>query len=317
MDTAAAERALDVAPPIEVEAVEKTFPGGVRALGGVSFRLAAGDRACLLGPNGAGKTTLIRLLIGALAPTSGQVRLFGRTASEDAFLEAKRRVGIVPQSPGMYRDLTAREYLDFVRKVYGRGDATRVVEAFGLGTFLERRMAQLSGGTQRRLCLAAALLGDPELLLLDEPTVGLDPLVTREVHAFLRDAMKGRTVLLCTHDLDEAEALTDVAVVLDQGKVLVHERIETLRARTRPGLLLRAAGGPRALMEALTALGQTPEAAQADSVRVHVGDPQRDAPLLLRALLSAGVNVFECRPEAPTLEDMFVALFPGGRARES
>src|SRR5512133_419051 len=134
---------MAAAAPIEVEQVTKTFPG-VTALSEVSFRIADGERACLLGPNGAGKTTLIRLLSGALRATAGAVRLYGAEVDSPQYLDAKRRVGIVPQSPGMYRDLTAGEYLGFVQKLYGRGEVDRVVEAFGLGGFLERRMAQLS-----------------------------------------------------------------------------------------------------------------------------------------------------------------------------
>jgi len=119
-----------VDPPLEVTNVIKDYPGKVRALDRVSFRIAAGERACLLGPNGAGKTTLIRLLTGALSPSYGQVRLFGLAVEDEAFLQARRRVGIVPQLPGMYRDLLVKDYLQLVRELYGRGDISEVVEAF-------------------------------------------------------------------------------------------------------------------------------------------------------------------------------------------
>ena len=223
------------------------------------------------------------------------------------YLEAKRRVGIVPQSAGMYRDLTAGEYLGLVQRLYGRGSLGRVVEAFGLGEFLERRMAQLSGGTQRRLSLAAALLGEPEMLLLDEPTAGLDPLVTREVHGFLRTAMAGRTVLLCTHDLDEAEVLCESAVILQKGKVRLHERIAALQATTRPVVLIGAREGAQAAVAALRRLGLSAEPA-GERARISIDDPQARMPELLRDLMAAGLSVFEARIEAPTLEDMFLQL---------
>jgi ABC-2 type transport system ATP-binding protein len=304
------ERAV---PPLEVEGVTKVYPGGVQALRGVTFRIATGERACLLGPNGAGKTTLIRLLTGALRPTSGTVRVFGAGVEAPEFLEAKRRMGIVPQAPGMYRDLTVTEYLALVRRLYGRGETDVVVEAFGLGPYLGRRMAELSGGWQRRLSMAAAVLSGPEVLLLDEPTVGLDPLAVREVHAFLRAMMQGRTVLLCTHNLDEAEALCDSAIMLRGGRVLLHERIETLRQRARPAVLLRAPGGLERLLAALHTLGRE-ALPESDGVRVPVSLPERDVPVLLQALLAAGVSVYEARLLTPRLEELFVDIVGGGES---
>ncbi len=306
---------MDTGPaPLEVSEVTKVYPGGVRALEQVSFRIAPGERACLLGPNGAGKTTLIRLLTGALRPTGGRVRLFGLGVEDADFLQAKRRVGIVPQSPGMYRDLSVEDYLRLVRDLYGAGDIAEVVEAFGLKPYRERRMAELSGGMQRRLSMVAALVSSPQVLLLDEPTVGLDPVATREVHAFLRQAMAGRTVLLCTHNLAEAEALCESAVILRQGRVLLHERIDTLRRRIQPVLVLRAAEGPARLAEALGAQG-SPVLREEDAVHVPVTDPVSEAPALLRRLLASGVNVYECRVVMPSLEDLFLDVVGAADAR--
>ncbi|AKJ07778.1 ABC-2 type transport system ATP-binding protein [Archangium gephyra] len=300
--------------PLEVSSVTKVYPGGVQALDQVSFRISPGERACLLGPNGAGKTTLIRLLTGALRPSSGQVSLFGLGVEDPGFLQAKRRVGIVPQSPGMYRDLTVDDFLQLVRDLYGRGNIPEVVEAFGLGPFRSRRMAELSGGMQRRLSMAAALVSSPEVLLLDEPTVGLDPVATREVHTFLRKVMPGRTVLLCTHNLAEAEALCESAVILRQGKVLLHERIATLRQRIQPVLVLRATQGPERLAEALAGQGLT-LTREEDAVHVHVADAAAQAPGMLRHLLGAGVDVYECRVVTPSLEDLFLDVVGASDAR--
>ena len=306
--------AESVHAPLEVSGVTKVYPGGVQALDGVSFRIARGERACLLGPNGAGKTTLIRLLTGALRPSSGQVRLFGLGVEDTHFLQAKRRVGIVPQSPGMYRDFTVEDYLRLVRDLYGAGNIPEVVEAFGLGPWRARRMAELSGGMQRRLSMAAALVSSPEVLLLDEPTVGLDPVATREVHTFLRKVMPGRTVLLCTHNLAEAESLCESAVILRQGRVLLHERIATLRQRIQPVLVLRATAGPERLAKALSALGRTPTREE-EAVHVHVADAATEAPELLRRLLSSGLDVYECRVMTPSLEDLFLDVVGASDAR--
>jgi ABC-2 type transport system ATP-binding protein len=302
-------------PPLEVTNVIKDYPGNVRALDQVSFRIAPGERACLLGPNGAGKTTLIRLLTGALSPSYGQVRLFGMGVENEAFLQARRRVGIVPQLPGMYRDFIVSDYLRLVRDLYGRGDISEVVEAFGLGPYTRRPMAELSGGTQRRLSLAAALLGSPEVLLLDEPTVGLDPVSMRDVHAFLRRSMAGRTVLLCTHNLAEAEALCESAIILRQGRVVLHERISALRQRAPTLLALRAAQGPERLLAALAELG-TAGRREEEEVLIPAPEPTTQAPELLRRLLALGVDVYECRIVTPSLEQLFLDIVgaPHGRA---
>ncbi len=294
------------APPIELTSVTKTF-GQIRALDNASFSLAAGDRTCLLGPNGAGKTTLIRLLTGALNPTGGVARIYGVAAQEPAFLAAKRRVGIVPQAPGMYRDMPVQEYLQLVRQLYGRGNIEQVVEVFGLQAYVDRPMAQLSGGYQRRLVLAAALLPEPDLLLLDEPTVGLDPVAARDVLMYLQTMMKGRTTLLCTHNLAEAEALCEDVVILRQGRVLLHAPISQLRARVQPQLVLAAQEGPERLVDALNWLGYQPSNRDG-TVQIGIADPQTSAPDLLRRLLEAGLNVYECHTLRPRLEDLFLDI---------
>lgn len=298
---------------IEADALEKVFPGGVHALRGVSFRIQRGERACLLGPNGAGKTTLIRILMGAFRPTSGEARLFGKAAHDPGFLDARRRAGVVPQSPGMYRDLSCAEYLELVRDLYGGGEVGEVVEAFRLSAFVRRPMATLSGGEQRRLSLGAAVLSKPELLLLDEPTAGLDPVATREVHAWLREMMRGRTVLLCTHNLDEAETLSDSVIILRQGTALVHESLDSLRQRARPDIVLAAVEGAVALRTALMALGREARVDEtAGEVRVASDDPKTDAAGLLRALVRQGLAVHECRTERPSLEELFLKIVGGG-----
>lgn len=300
--------------PIEVAAVSKIFPGGVQALNQASFTIAEGERACLLGPNGAGKTTIIRLLTGALNPTAGTTRIYGATAQEPAFLTAKRRLGIVPQGPGMYRDIKVGEYLRLVQQLYSRGDVAKVVAAFGLSNYQDRPMAQLSGGYQRRLALAAALLPAPDLLLLDEPTVGLDPVAAREVHDYLRSMMRGRTTLLCTHNLAEAEALCESAIILQSGRVLLHDRIENLRRRTQPQVALEAIEGPQRLLDALTRLDRPAELVDGQ-VRLLLNDPQQQVPELLRSLMAADINVYECHTITPSLEDLFLDIVGGSHDR--
>jgi ABC-2 type transport system ATP-binding protein len=289
---------------IAFDGASKRYRNGTLALREVTWSIPVGARACLLGPNGSGKTTSIRLLQGALAPTTGWVSLLGQEVNGPHYGDARRQCGIVPQSAGMYADFTTAEYLELARRLYGRGDVETAVEAFGLGEHRNKRLAQLSGGFQRRVVVAAALLSEPAVLLLDEPTVGLDPVAAREVHNYLRTAMKGRTTLLCTHNLAEAEALCDDVIILRAGEVLLHEPLARLRERERPRTRLVARQGGEELAKAVRAHGHAAEVV--DGAVIAFVDAQSAAPALLRALLSDGIDVYECRPLPATLEELFL-----------
>lgn len=297
--------------PIEVVRAEKTY-GDVRALRGVSFTLREGERACLLGPNGAGKTTTIRMITGAIAPSRGFVFVLGAASDDADFLEKKRKVGIVPQQPGMYEHLTVRQYLSLVRELYERGDTALVAaQRLGLEGVLDRATSALSGGMQRRLALAAALLPHPDVLVLDEPSAGLDPVASRQMIEAVKAASANRTTLLCTHNLSEAEELCDSVIILREGEVVVHATIESLRSQVSGRVALRAHGGEAALVAAIEALGHTPQIDEGE-VRVVVAEPDRAAPAILRALLERGVDVYECRIVKPSLEDLFFRVVEGG-----
>jgi ABC-2 type transport system ATP-binding protein len=295
---------MSTAPAIAFEETSKRYRSGTLALSEVSWSIPVGARACLLGPNGSGKTTSIRLLEAALAPTTGWVSLLGTPVGGRGYGEARQRTGVVPQNAGMYTDLTTSEYLELARRLYGRGDVARALEVFGLEEHRDKRLAQLSGGFQRRLVLAAALFSEPEVLLLDEPTVGLDPVAAHEVSEYLANAMRGRTTLLCTHNLAEAEELCDDVIILRRGVVLLHESLASLRQRQKPRARLAARQGAAALAEALRRRG-VDAVIEEDGVIASV-DARRDAPELLRALLGEGIAVYECTPLHATLEDLFL-----------
>jgi ABC-2 type transport system ATP-binding protein len=290
---------------IELREVTKLYPGDVRALDRVSLQVSEGELCCLLGPNGAGKTTIIRLLQGALTATEGAISILGADVRGSKIIDAKRRIGIVPQSPGMYPDLTVREYLTFVRDLYGVGDVTATADDCGLHDYLDRTLSTLSGGFQRRLLVAGAIISRPSLLLLDEPTVGLDPLAASDTRRLLKKAMAGRTVLMSTHNLAEAEELCDTVIILRRGEVLVHERIDDLRRQAAPRVHMAARGGRDSLGSALTAHGHT-WSPNEFGVWLSLDDPEKTAPDVLRTLLGAGIDVYECRIVSPSLEDLFV-----------
>jgi ABC-2 type transport system ATP-binding protein len=292
---------------IDLQGVTKLYPGAVRALDKVSLQVRAGELCCLLGPNGAGKTTIIRLLQGALSATEGSVRVLGADVDGPGLIEAKRQIGIVPQSPGMYPDLSVREYLSFVRDLYGKGDVERTAIAYGLEEYIDRVLSTLSGGFQRRLLVAAAVISEPLVLLLDEPTVGLDPLAAADTRRLLQSAMSGRTVLMSTHNLAEAEELCNTVIILRRGTVLVHERIEDLRRQAAPRVHVAARQGLEVLGRALTDLNLEWSANEAGAW-LHLPEPEGEMPDVLRQLLAAGVDVYECRIVPPSLEDLFVDL---------
>lgn len=292
-------------PVIELRSVTKLYPGPVRALDNASLVVEEGERCCLLGPNGAGKTTIMRLLQGALGANEGELRLFGRPAEGNALLEAKERIGVVPQNPGLYTDLTVGEYLKFVHRLYGVGDPRQIAQDFSLLELTGRPLSTLSGGYQRRLLIAAAVLSQPALLLLDEPTVGLDPIAAAETRRLLLNAMQSRTVLMSTHNLSEAEELCETVIIVRQGRVLVHERIEELRRQASPRVHLAALQGPDVLATALTSLG-LPWSPDGEGIWLQPGEPDQEIPAVLRRLLADGIDVYECRLVPPTLEDLFV-----------
>jgi ABC-2 type transport system ATP-binding protein len=309
-DASQAPRPAASQSPIQLVGVHKTFGAGgktVHALRGLDFELPVGSRCALLGPNGAGKTTTIRLITGALAPTKGHAFVFGASAEDDAFLAQKRRVGVVPQQPGMYAELTVRQYLQLVRDLYDCDHDWELVRRVLDDDVLDRPMAALSGGMQRRLALAAALLPKPELLVLDEPSAGLDPVAARQMHAAVRDASVGRTTLLCTHDLHEAEQLCDRVIILRKGKAALVGSIAELSRSIVPRVSI-VARDPATLRTELTkrsvVLHDDP-AHGADSVTFELADPEEALPVLLGELLAAGVAVLGCGIVRPTLEDIF------------
>ncbi|GAC1325626.1 MAG: ABC transporter ATP-binding protein [Chloroflexota bacterium] len=290
---------------IALSDVTKVYPGDVRALDAATFTVEEGEHCCLLGPNGAGKTTIIRLLQGAIRPTAGTLTILGAHAEGRALLEAKKHIGIVPQNPGLYPDLTVSEYLEFVRALYGQGSVVETARSCGLGDLMDRTLSSLSGGYQRRLLVGAALMSEPSLLLLDEPTVGLDPLAAADTRRLLKQAMQGRTVLMSTHNLAEAEELCNTVIIVRHGRVLVHERIDELRKEAAPRVHVVARQGAERLGRFLDTMS-IPWSPNDAGVWLHLGDPERAVPDVLRQMLAGGFDVYECRLVSPSLEDLFV-----------
>jgi len=227
---------------ILVEELSRTFPlpdgGEVRAVDAVSFSVPAGEVFGLLGPNGAGKTTTLRMLLGLLQPTSGRAVVAGYS-SRDQPEEVKRRVGLVSASAGLYPYLSVREMLLFFADLYGLESAPAgqelliLAQTLGLGELLERRCGTLSTGQKQRVNLARALIHQPPVLLLDEPTLGLDVLGSQVVTEFVAHVRsQGKAVILTTHRLDEAERLCDRFGLLHRGRLIQTGHLAHLQAVT-------------------------------------------------------------------------------------
>ena len=213
-------------PAVVVDDVGKSF-GRTRALDGIAFTAGSGVTG-LLGPNGAGKTTVLRMLATVLGPDRGRLRLLGRNPAEAGDrLEIRRRLGYLPQEPGFHRGFTAFEFVDYVailkemtHRRERHDEVRRVLDVVGLSSVSGKKIRALSGGMRRRVGLAQALLGDPDLLVLDEPTVGLDPEQRLRFRELISRAAEGRCVLLSTHQTEDVAALCNAIVVVQAGRTL-------------------------------------------------------------------------------------------------
>jgi ABC-2 type transport system ATP-binding protein len=205
---------------VEVVDLRKTYRGGVEALKGVSFTVREGEVFSLLGPNGAGKTTTFGVISCVLRPSSGEVRVLGMKVPSQC-REVRSLVGVMPQEFQGFSDLTVEENVSYFARLYGVSEWKPLISRLGLESYSKVRYRTLSGGLKRRVGLACALAGNPKLVLLDEPTVGLDPKARRGLWDIIGELKsKGVTILMSTHYLDEAQSLSDRVAVIYGGKVL-------------------------------------------------------------------------------------------------
>jgi ABC-2 type transport system ATP-binding protein len=269
---------------LTLENVVKSY-GEIRALDGLSFAVGSNEIVALLGPNGAGKTTALEIMVGLRSCDSGAVALFGSTPRNVA---VRRRLGVTPQESGFPDMLAVDEIVAFAAQHYPRPAAVaETLSLFGLEAMGKRRAGTLSGGESRRLALALAFVGNPEFVVLDEPTTGLDVASRRRLWDVVRDAAVGRSILFTTHYLEEAQALASRILVLDRGRLLFDGDAQTLRGRV---------GGRR-----LTYVGED------GSVVVTTGDTDAH----VRALVNSGAAFSDLEISKPSLEEAFLSLTGG------
>ena len=306
------------APAVAVRDLRKSY-GAVAAVRGISFEIGSGECFGLLGPNGAGKTTTVEILDGLRAKSGGHVEVLGRSWGRDD-RDLRERLGVCLQETVLADKLTVVETLALFRSLYRRGrPVADVVAEVGLDEKQHARVGTLSGGQKQRLAVACALISDPELLFLDEPTTGLDPQSRRQVWDIVRGfKARGRTVLLTTHYMDEAERLADRVAVIDHGAII---------ALGTPRDLVRSLGGEHVVELAVAEHGgvQPRDLEGLPSVRsVHaegellsatVGEPHVAIPALLEALRERGLQLASLTTRHCSLEDVFVSL-TGRRLRD-
>jgi len=306
---------------IEVEGLVKDY-GTVVALHGLSFRVGAGEVVGFLGPNGAGKSTTLRILAGFLGPTAGRVRVGGHDL-ERSSLAARRLLGYLPETSPLYPELRVREHLAFRAALKGvprrerRRAVARAMELAAVTEVAEALVGHLSRGYRQRVGLADALVASPPLLILDEPTAGLDPNQIREVRRLIRELGREHTVLLSTHVLSEVEATCDRAVVIARGRLVGEGTLSELREQRRGRSLRLVLGDPADRGEAVLAaadgvevLERAPlgEGALRIDVRIATASVAATTEALVARLVGGGVGVREIAPLRASLEEVFTAL---------
>jgi len=238
---------------IEVSHLTKNYRD-LKAVDDISFQVASGQILGFLGPNGAGKTTTMRILTGVLPPTSGAVKVAGFDVFEEP-LEVKRRVGYLPEQPPLYPEMTVRDYLAFVASIKGvakkqrSSEVERVADRTASRQFIDRVIGNLSKGQRQRVGLAQALLGDPSVLILDEPTVGLDPAQIIEVRGLIRSLAGKHTIVLSTHILSEVTATCQKVLIISAGKVVAWDDLDGLRNKHATALTADGQPGPAPSLE--------------------------------------------------------------------
>ena len=299
---------------IRVENLTKDY-GSRRAISNLTFEAEQGEVLGFLGPNGAGKTTTMRILTGYMPPTDGTATVAGYDVVNES-LEVRRRVGYVPETVPLYTDMATVDYLEFMADLRhipnSKARAYETLKMVGLESRAESYIGSQSKGMRQRVGLAQALIHQPEVLILDEPTIGLDPAQVVEVRNVIKDIGKQRTVLLSTHILSEAQQICDRVLIINKGKIVAEDTPENLQARLtgseRVALLVR--GETDELPKLLSKIKgvQHVEPKPDGSVEFQFAPGQDVRPEVARTVIKSGYDLLEMRPVGMSLEEIFLEL---------
>jgi len=299
---------------IQVNGLTKDY-GARRAIDNLTFDAEQGEIVGFLGPNGAGKTTTMRILTGYMPPTEGSATVAGYDIVEEA-LEVRKRVGYLPETVPLYNDMTALEYLKFMadlRKIPDSEErAYETLEMVNLQDRANSFISNFSKGMRQRIGLAQALIHRPEVIILDEPTIGLDPAQVVEIRNVIREIGKDRTVLLSTHILSEAQQICDRVLIINKGKIVAEDTPENLQSRLvgTQRVILRVRGETD---ELATKVGKVKgvrdvESKEDGSVEFEFSAGQDVRPQVAKAVIQAGFDLLEMRPIGLSLEEIFLEL---------
>lgn len=299
---------------IQVEGLIKDY-GARRALHSISFDANQGEIVGFLGPNGAGKTTTMRILTGYMPPSDGKAIVAGYDVVEES-IEVRRRVGYLPETVPLYNDMTAIEYLKFMADLRGIPEsanrAYEVLEQVNLGERTNSFIGNFSKGMRQRVGLAQALIHRPEVLILDEPTIGLDPAQVVEMRKVIKEIGKDRTVLLSTHILSEAQNMCDRVLIINKGSIVAEDTPENLQSRLvgSQRVVLRVRGDADGLDETVKKVkgARSVEVKPDETVEFEYSSGQDVRPQVAKAVVQAGYELIEMRPIGMSLEEIFLEL---------
>ena len=302
---------------IQVNGLVKDY-GDRRALDSISFDAKQGEIVGFLGPNGAGKTTTMRILSGYMPPTEGEAIVAGYDVVEES-LEVRKRVGYLPETVPLYEDMTALEYLKFMGDLRHLPNAEErayeTLEMVNLEDRAESFVGTFSKGMRQRVGLAQALLHRPEVIILDEPTIGLDPAQVVEIRNVIREIGKDRTVLFSTHILSEAQQICDRVLIINKGIIVAEDTPENLHSRVLGAerVLLRVRGDADGLDTTVKKIKGTHKVSsnKLDAVEFEFSSGQDIRPQVAKAVIEAGYDLIEMRPINVSLEDIFLELTDG------
>ncbi len=302
---------------INVHNLHKSY-AGVETLHGISFTINKGEIVGFLGPNGAGKTTTMRILTGYIPPSNGTVKIAGYDVMDDS-LHARRHIGYLPELVPLYTDLTVREYLGFFAKIMRipkasvKREMSDVMEKTGLTSVSGKLIGSLSRGYRQRVGLAQALIGRPEVLILDEPTVGLDPVQIIEIRELIKTLAKNQTVILSTHILPEVSQICDRVLIINKGSIVADSNVHDLTSgdKTRSVVKLTVGGNGQKALSLIQGFAgvNSSELKSNDNESIITVESKSDIrQSLLKSLISQDIPVLEFSGEKVDLESVFLKL---------
>lgn len=296
---------------IEITHLMKSYDGK-KAVDDISFSVKKGEITGFLGPNGAGKSTTLKMIAGYLKPDSGEIRVCGIPVWDNA-MPAKSRMGYLPELNPLYPDMYVREYLGFIAGVHGMGIAkariSEIIDMTGLTPAASGKIGVLSKGYKQRVGLAAALLHDPEVLILDEPTSGFDPNQIAEIREVIRSLGQTKTILFSSHILQEVEALCERAIIIHQGRIVADDRISILQAESgskRLKVTFREQIQTSTL-ESLTGV-ESLKSEDLQTWTIQTGDTDALSKQLMELSLQQSLNIVSLQTESGSLEEIFRSL---------